>query len=111
MITMEIISEFLGVDTDKGAWEYFFNHWRFLFPAIGSRSNFAKQAANLWIMKQQIQKKLATELGGFHDTLHLVLCLFAILDERISVKSLPVKPHMGIALLKVRYIMASKVIY
>ena len=62
-------------------------------------------------MKQQIQKKLATELGGFHDTLHLVLCLFAILDERISVKSLPVKPHMGIALLKVRYIMASKVIY
>lgn len=71
MITMEIISEFLGVDTDKGAWEYFCNHWRFLFPAIGSRSNFAKQAANLWIIKQQIQKKLATELGVFHDSLHL----------------------------------------
>jgi hypothetical protein len=71
MITMEIISEFLGVDTDKGAWKYFCNHWRFLFPAIGSRSNFAKQAANLWVIKQQIQKKLATELGGFHDSLHL----------------------------------------
>ena len=71
MITMEIISEFLGIDTDKGAWEYFCNHWRFLFPAIGSRANFAKQAANLWIIKQSIQKQLATELGALHDSLHL----------------------------------------
>ncbi|MES2997867.1 MAG: hypothetical protein V4700_00880 [Pseudomonadota bacterium] len=23
MISMEIIAEFLGIDTDKGAWEYF----------------------------------------------------------------------------------------
>lgn len=71
MIAMEIISEFLGIDTDKGAWEYFCNHWRFLFPAIGSRSNFAKQAANLWIIKQSIQKQLTTELGAIHDSLHL----------------------------------------
>lgn len=71
MITMEIISEFLGIDTDKGAWEYFCNHWRFLFPAIGSRANFAKQAANLWAIKQSIQKQLATELGALHDSIHL----------------------------------------
>jgi IS5 family transposase len=71
MTTMEIISEFLGIDTDKGAWEYFCNHWRFLFPAIGSRANFAKQAANLWSIKQSIQKQLATELGAFHDSLHM----------------------------------------
>ena len=32
MITMEIIAEFLGIDTDKGAWEYFCNHWRDWFP-------------------------------------------------------------------------------
>ena len=71
MITMEVISEFLGIDTDKGAWEYFCNHWRFLFPAIGSRANFAKQAANLWAIKQSIQKQLATKLGACHDALHL----------------------------------------
>lgn len=71
MITMEVVSEFLGIDTDKGAWEYFSTHWRFLFPAIGSRSNFAKQAANLWAMKQCIQKMLATEFGAFSDSLHL----------------------------------------
>lgn len=71
IITMEIISEFLGIDTDKGAWEYFYNHWLDLFPAIGSRSNFAKHAANLWVIKQQMQKELATQLGAFSDSLHM----------------------------------------
>ena len=71
MITMEIVAEFQGIDTDKGALEYFCNHWRFLFPAIGSRSNFAKQAANLWVIKQTIQKMLAAQLGAFNDPLHL----------------------------------------
>ena len=28
VITMEIVGEFLGIDTDKGAWEYCLNHWR-----------------------------------------------------------------------------------
>jgi hypothetical protein len=71
MITMETVAEFLGIDTDKGAWEYFSNHWRSWFPAIGSRSNFAKQAANLWNVKQQVQKALAKQLGAFSDHLHL----------------------------------------
>lgn len=71
MITMEVVSEFLSIDTDKGAWEYFSTHWRPLFPALGSRSNFAKHAANLWAIKQLIQKLLATDLGAFSDSLHL----------------------------------------
>ena len=48
VITMEVIAEFLGIDTDKGAWEYFFQHWLDWFPALGSRANYAKHAANLW---------------------------------------------------------------
>lgn len=71
MITMETIAEFLGVDTDKGAWEYFFNHWRDWFPKLGSRANFAKHSANLWNIKQRIQKELARQLGAFSDSLHL----------------------------------------
>ena len=31
---MEIVAEFLGIDTDKGAWEYFTQHWRDWFPAF-----------------------------------------------------------------------------
>ena len=71
MITMEIVAEFMSIDTDKGAWEYFLNHWRDLFPDIGSRANYAKHEANLWSVKQQLQKQLAISLGGFSDPIHL----------------------------------------
>jgi Transposase DDE domain len=71
VITMEVVAEFLGIDTDKGAWEYFCNHWRDWFPMLGSRANFAKQAANLWNVTQRIQKELAKQLGAFSDSLHL----------------------------------------
>src|SRR3990167_1420331 len=71
MISMEVIAEFLGIDTDKGAWEYFCNHWKAWFPKIGSRANFAKHAANLWHITQQVQKELAKTLGAFSDPLHL----------------------------------------
>jgi hypothetical protein len=70
-ITIEIVAEFLGIDTDKGAWSYFKSHWKEWFPKMGSRSNFAKHAANLWKIKQQIQNTLAKRLGAFSDGLHL----------------------------------------
>jgi hypothetical protein len=44
VITMEIVAEFLGIDTDKQSWKYFNNHWKNFFPKLGSRANFAKQA-------------------------------------------------------------------
>jgi IS5 family transposase len=71
MITMEVIAEFLGIDTDKGAWEYFCNHWREWFPKLGSRANFAKHAANLWHVTQKIQKELAEQCGAVCDQLHM----------------------------------------
>jgi hypothetical protein len=71
MITMELVAEFQGIDTDKGTWEYFCSHWRTLFPNLGSRANFAKHAANLWRMKQEIQKALAERMGAFADLLHI----------------------------------------
>lgn len=67
---MDIVAEFLGIDTDKGAWEYFCNHWKHLFPNIGSRANYAKHAANLWWIKQRVHKKIAQQLGAFSDSLH-----------------------------------------
>lgn len=32
VITMQVVAEFLGIDTDKGAWEYFGQHWKHWFP-------------------------------------------------------------------------------
>ncbi len=71
VITIEIVAEFLGIDTDKGAWEYFTQHWHDWFPALSSRANYVKHAANLWNVTQRIQTRLATQLGAFSDFLHL----------------------------------------
>jgi len=72
VITMEIVGEFLGIDTDKGIWEYFGNHWLSWFPALGSRTTFARQAANLWAIKQRLHVMLAYQLSGYRDGLHIV---------------------------------------
>ena len=83
VITMEIVGEFLGTDTDKGIWEYFRRHWRPFFPKLGSRANFSRQAANLWYWKTKLQSRLAQKLGVFEEQLHLVdgipmpVCRFA----------------------------------
>lgn len=71
VITMEIVAEHQGIDTDKGAWKYFVDHWHGWFPKIGSRSNFAKHAANLWGIKQRIQKELSKRLGALADEMHI----------------------------------------
>jgi hypothetical protein len=72
VMTMEIVGEFLRIDTDKGIWNYFRGHWQELFPQIKSRSTFVRQAANLWCYKQELQKLLAQQLGGFNDLVHLI---------------------------------------
>jgi hypothetical protein len=83
VITMEIVGEFLGIDTDKGIWMYFKNNWLELFPKLRDRTTFARQAANLHIVKQQLQENLAKALGAFSDSLHLIdgfpipVCKFA----------------------------------
>lgn len=72
VITMEIVGEFLRIDTDKGIWNYFRGHWLELFPQIRSRSTFVRQAANLWCYKLQLQKLIVQKLGGMIDTVHLI---------------------------------------
>jgi hypothetical protein len=72
VLTMEVVGEFLGIDTDTGIHSYFKNHWLNFFPKIGDRSVFARQAANLWFIKQRLQERFATSLGAFSDDIHIV---------------------------------------
>ena len=69
---MEIVGEFLKIDTDKGIWEYFSSHWKYWFPGLGSRTAFVKQSANLLQIKQAIQLKLSAKLNAFSDQLHFI---------------------------------------
>jgi len=72
VITLEIVGEFLGIDTDKGIWEYSRRHWQHLFPKLASRTQFLRQAAALWACKLALQHAWAEHLGAFADTVHLV---------------------------------------
>ena len=54
VITMELVGESLGLDTDKGIWAYFKNHYTHYFPKLGSYPNFAKQCANLVWLKDKM---------------------------------------------------------
>ena len=49
VLTIECVGEFLGVDTDKGLYEYFRRHWGDWFPGLRRvhRTTFVRQAANL----------------------------------------------------------------
>lgn len=71
VITMDIVGEFLGQDTDTRIWRYFKHHWFSWFPGLGSRVNYAKQSANLWRMKQKIQSALVSQMGALVDDLHM----------------------------------------
>jgi hypothetical protein len=71
VVTMEIVGEFMGKDCDKTIWRYFRNHWHTWFPNLGSRSNFVKQSANLWLVKKEIQQYLVRKMGALADSVHM----------------------------------------
>jgi hypothetical protein len=60
VITMEIVAEFLGIDTDKGIYTYFRRHYAHYFPKVREihRTTFTRQAANLWKVKEIIWQHL-----------------------------------------------------
>jgi Transposase DDE domain len=60
VITMEIVGEFLEIDTDKGIYRYFSRHYAHYFPKIREihRTTFARQAANLWVIKEHLWQHL-----------------------------------------------------
>ena len=83
VMTMEVVGETLGYDNDKSLWHYFKTHWKQLFPKIPERTTFVRQAANLHELKHLLQTRIAAELGGYADRLHIIdglpmpVCKFA----------------------------------
>ena len=58
VLTMEIVGEFLGMDQDTKIYHDFKTHWNHFFPRFSDRSAFVRQSANLWQVKQRLQKHL-----------------------------------------------------
>lgn len=84
VITMEIVGEFLGIDTDTGIYHYFRRHYGDWFPALRRvhRTTFVRQAANLWWVKQQLWGQLLRRVRhdqriSIIDSMPLPVCRFA----------------------------------
>jgi hypothetical protein len=85
VLTIEIVGEFLGLDTDKALHRYFRRHYSEWFPALRfvHRTTFARQAANLWKVKEHLWQELLVPLAphdptfAICDSMPLPACLFA----------------------------------
>jgi hypothetical protein len=60
VITMEVVGEFLGLDTETGIFAFFVRHYAGWFPKLGCvhRTTFTRQAANLWKLKELLWRRL-----------------------------------------------------
>ncbi len=84
VITIEIVGEFWGLDADRDLFRHFRRYHAAEFPALARvhRTTFVRQAANLWRVKQLIQRRLAHWLAGddprwLVDSLPIDACQFA----------------------------------
>jgi hypothetical protein len=83
VITMELVGEHLGLDRDARLFWHFRQYHAREFPGLARvhRTTFARQAANLWRVKQLLQRRLAERLAGaaadwLTDSMPLPVCRF-----------------------------------
>lgn len=84
VLTMEVVGEFLGIDTDTGLYRHFRRHYAAWFPALMriDRSTFARQAANLWAVKGRLWQHLSAQIAhdpalSIVDSFPMPVCRFA----------------------------------
>ena len=57
-LTIELCGEMFRLEGDKAIVCFFQTHYRAWFPLLRDRSAFARQVANLWRVKQELQERL-----------------------------------------------------
>lgn len=84
VLTLEVVGEFLGLDTDEALLAYFRQHWADWFPRLQQvhRTTFVRQAANLWQVKQRLWRVLVAHIQydaqiAMVDSFPMPVCRFA----------------------------------
>jgi hypothetical protein len=84
VLTMEAVGEYLGHDTDRAIYGYFCRHHAALFPRLPTvhRTTFARQAANLWAVKERLWRLLLDRVPhdpalSLVDSVPAPVCRFA----------------------------------
>lgn len=83
VLTIEVVGEHLGLDRETELFSYFRRHYQHFFPRLREvhRTTFARQAANLWKVKEALWQHLLPETGGdprwaMVDSFPLAVCRF-----------------------------------
>jgi hypothetical protein len=83
VLTMEVVGEFLGLDRDTALVAYFRREHPDWFPGLLRlhRTTFARQAANLWSVKEQVWKRVLDQIPhdpalSFVDSVPVPVCRF-----------------------------------
>jgi hypothetical protein len=80
VLTMEIVGEILGFDTDKDIFEFFKNFYSHYFPKLRCRVSFIRQAANLWAVKRRLFEHISqyfNDVVTVLDSFPIPVCRFA----------------------------------
>jgi Transposase DDE domain len=71
-LTIELVGESLGMESDKEIYRYFRYHYRARFPALPDRSTLVRQWQNLWRVKYAIWQAIVRESGAWRDPIQLI---------------------------------------
>ncbi|HEX8145891.1 MAG TPA: IS982 family transposase [Pyrinomonadaceae bacterium] len=84
VLTVELVGEYLGLDRDAEVFSYFRRHYSQFFPGLRAvhRTTFARQAANLWRVKEALWQHMLPLTGcdpawALVDSFPVAVCRFA----------------------------------
>jgi DDE family transposase len=84
VLTMEVVGEFLGIDTESNIFTHFCRYYADWFPGLRqiTRTTFTRQAANLWKVKQELWHVVAQNIRqdpyiSIVDSFPVPVCRFA----------------------------------
>jgi hypothetical protein len=71
-LTIELVGDFLGYETDKQIYRYFRTHYHEWFPRLPDRSTLVRQWQNLWRVKHDIWQQIVHDSGLGHDPVQVI---------------------------------------
>ena len=84
VLTIEVVGEFLGIDTESNIFTHFCRYYSDWFPGLRkiTRTTFTRQAANLWKIKQELWHRVAQNIDqdpyiSIVDSFPVPVCRFA----------------------------------
>mgnify|MGYP001157797348 CR=1 FL=1 len=71
-ITIEMVGDYLGMETDKQIYRYVRKHYLEWFPTLPDRSTLVRQWQNLWRVKYELWQVIVRERGAWRDPIQLI---------------------------------------